>query len=44
MLAAAPSFIAGAYRATWWIRAQTETTMRSDLIALAVRLRSMPMR
>jgi hypothetical protein len=26
------------YRATWWIRAQTETTMRSDLIALAVRL------
>jgi tetratricopeptide (TPR) repeat protein len=28
----------GDYRATWWIRAQTETTMRSDLIALAVRL------
>jgi hypothetical protein len=27
-----------AYRATWWIRAQTETTMRTDLIALAVRL------
>jgi thymidylate kinase len=26
------------YRATWWIRAQTETTMRADLIALAVRL------
>jgi len=26
------------YRATWWIRAQTATTMRSDLIALAVRL------
>ncbi len=26
------------YRATWWIRAQTETTMRTDLIALAVRL------
>jgi tetratricopeptide (TPR) repeat protein len=26
------------YRATWWIRAQTEATMRSDLIALAVRL------
>jgi tetratricopeptide (TPR) repeat protein len=28
----------GDYRATWWIRAQTETTMRNDLIALAVRL------
>jgi hypothetical protein len=26
------------YRATWWIRAQTETTMRTDLIALAIRL------
>jgi tetratricopeptide (TPR) repeat protein len=26
------------YRATWWIRAQTETTMRTDLIALGVRL------
>jgi tetratricopeptide (TPR) repeat protein len=26
------------YRATWWIRAQTETSMRTDLIALAVRL------
>src|SRR5215470_10763799 len=27
-----------AYRATWWIRAQSKATMRSDLIALAVRL------
>lgn len=26
------------YRATWWIRAQTEATMRSDLVALGVRL------
>jgi len=27
------------YRATWWIRAQTEAGMRSDLVALGVRLR-----
>jgi tetratricopeptide (TPR) repeat protein len=26
------------YRATWWIRAQTEATMRADLVALSVRL------
>jgi hypothetical protein len=26
------------YRATWWIRAQTEATMRADLVALGVRL------
>jgi tetratricopeptide (TPR) repeat protein len=26
------------YRATWWIRAQTESTMRADLVALGVRL------
>jgi TIR domain/Tetratricopeptide repeat len=26
------------YRATWWIRAQAEPTMRADLAALAVRL------
>src|SRR5271156_2620913 len=26
------------YRATWWIRAQTDSTMRSDLAALGVRL------
>jgi tetratricopeptide (TPR) repeat protein len=26
------------YRATWWIRAQTEPTMRADLIGLGVRL------
>ena len=26
------------YRATWWIRAQTEPTMRADLVALGVRL------
>ena len=26
------------YRATWWIRAQTATTMRADLAALGVRL------
>jgi TIR domain len=28
----------GDYRATWWIRAQTETTMRADLAALGLRL------
>lgn len=28
----------GDYRATWWIRARAETTMRADLIALGVRL------
>jgi hypothetical protein len=28
----------GDYRATWWIRAQTETTMRADLVALGIRL------
>src|SRR5262249_37835518 len=28
----------GDYRATWWIRAQTEATMRADLVALGVRL------
>ena len=26
------------YRATWWIRAQTEPTMRADLVALGARL------
>ena len=26
------------YRATWWIRAQTESTMRADLVALGVKL------
>ncbi|WP_284309834.1 tetratricopeptide repeat protein [Labrys miyagiensis] len=26
------------YRATWWIRAQTETTMRTDLVGLGARL------
>lgn len=26
------------YRATWWIRAQTDSTMRADLVALGVRL------
>lgn len=26
------------YRATWWIRAQTKSTMRADLVALGVRL------
>ena len=26
------------YRATWWIGAQTESTMRADLVALGVRL------
>jgi hypothetical protein len=26
------------YRATWWIRAQTEATMRADLVGLGVRL------
>jgi hypothetical protein len=28
----------GDYRATWWIRAQTGSTMRADLVALGVRL------
>jgi tetratricopeptide (TPR) repeat protein len=28
----------GDYRATWWIRAQTEATMCADLVALGVRL------
>jgi tetratricopeptide (TPR) repeat protein len=28
----------GDYRATWWIRAQTEPTMCADLVALGVRL------
>jgi hypothetical protein len=28
----------GDFRATWWIRAQTESTMRTDLVALGVRL------
>ena len=28
----------GDYRATWWIRAQTEPGMRADLVALGVRL------
>ena len=26
------------YRASWWIRAQTESTMRADLVSLGVRL------
>jgi len=26
------------YRVTWWVRAQTESSMRADLVALAVRL------
>jgi tetratricopeptide (TPR) repeat protein len=29
----------GDYRATWWIRAQTEATMRADLTGLGVRLK-----
>ena len=28
----------GDYRATWWIRAETEPSMRADLVALGVRL------
>ncbi len=28
----------GDYRATWWMRAQTEAGMRADLVALGVRL------
>jgi len=28
----------GDYRATWWIQAQTESTMRADLVSLGVRL------
>jgi hypothetical protein len=28
----------GDYRATWWIRAQTEPSMRADLVALGMRL------
>jgi tetratricopeptide (TPR) repeat protein len=30
------------YRATWWIRAQSESAMRADLVALGVRLRWAP--
>src|SRR3984957_5560492 len=29
----------GDHRATWWIRAQTESTMRADLVGLGVRLK-----
>jgi hypothetical protein len=29
----------GDYRTTWWIRAQTEATMRADLVGLGVRLK-----
>src|SRR5262245_26604712 len=29
----------GDYRATWWIRAQTEPTVRADLVGLGVRLK-----
>jgi hypothetical protein len=29
----------GDYRATWWIRAETEPTMRADLVALGIRLK-----
>src|SRR5205085_9896061 len=32
----------GDYRATWWLRAQTEPTMRADLVALGVRLGWVP--
>jgi hypothetical protein len=28
----------GDYRATWWFRAQTEATLRADLVALGIRL------
>jgi hypothetical protein len=28
----------GGYRATWWIRSRTESTLRADLVALGVRL------
>jgi TIR domain len=28
----------GDYRATWWIRAQSQTSMRADLVALGIRL------
>ncbi len=28
----------GDYRATWWIRAQSETSMRADLVGLGIRL------
>jgi tetratricopeptide (TPR) repeat protein len=32
----------GDYRATWWIRAQAEATMRADLVGLGVRLKWVP--
>jgi DNA-binding winged helix-turn-helix (wHTH) protein/tetratricopeptide (TPR) repeat protein len=32
----------GEYRATWWIRAETEPTIRADLVALGVRLGWIP--
>jgi tetratricopeptide (TPR) repeat protein len=30
------------YRATWWVRAETESTMRADLVGLGVRLDWLP--
>lgn len=40
MLAAAyVEFHRADFRATWWIRAQTEATMRADMVSLGVRLR-----
>jgi hypothetical protein len=38
LAAAYAEFHRGDYRATWWIRAETESTMRADLVGLGVRL------
>src|SRR5205823_10383932 len=32
----------GDYRATWWVRAETEAGMRADLVGLGVRLNWVP--
>ena len=38
LAAAYAEFHRGDYRATWWIRAETESTLRADLAGLGVRL------
>jgi tetratricopeptide (TPR) repeat protein len=38
LAAAYAEFHRGDYRATWWIRAETESTLRADLVGLGVRL------
>jgi len=38
LAAAYAEFHRGDYRATWWVRAETESTLRADLVGLGVRL------